>query len=239
MRTGYHRLSFRARHVLRQLGNARNIALQRLHLHELRHAISRKHGFRGPKHKPDLGAPGLYHRLSGRARHLIRRLRRSQQWSVQKQTVTELEREVGRGARAAEAREARRQRMAERAERMAKRTRERGRQFRQWAQRKQELALVRAERRQRGREAGTRRPPLSARARQRGRDALRGTRARVRSWRPRRAPQRSPQPRVAPVRTARAPAARTPGLRPVRARTASPGRTSRPAPVRTMPTRSR
>ena len=184
MARGYKRLSFRARHLLRQLGKAKNITLQRLNLHELRHAISRKHGFKGPKKTPGLGTPGLYQRLSRRARHLMRRLRHSRTWQVQKQTVNELEREVERGARIAQARETRRERReeridraAERAGRMAKRAQERGRQFRKWAQRKQEPALARAERRQAKR--GPRKP---------GR-----IRSRVQSWQ--RTRQRRPRTR--------------------------------------------
>jgi hypothetical protein len=117
MARGYKRLSFRARHLLRQLGKAKNVTLQRLNLHELRHAISRKHGFKGPKKAPNPGKAGLYQRLSGKARHLVRRLRHSRTWQVQKQSVTELEREVERGAQIAQAREARRQRREDRIDR--------------------------------------------------------------------------------------------------------------------------
>jgi hypothetical protein len=220
MATGHKRLSFRAKRTARQLRRSRNVNVQRTHLHELRHAISRKHGFRGPKKAPKPGAAGRYQRLSGNARHLIRRLLHSRDWSVQKQTVNELAREVDRGAQRAEAREARRARREERLER----ARQRGRQFRGWAQRRQEPALVRAERRHAERKAGTRKPALSDRAR-----------ARVRSWRqrgtrpdPLRQPARTRPSR--PVSAARPTPARNVMLRrPVRLR---PARTSRTAPSR-------
>lgn len=215
MARGYHRLSFRARHLARQLGKAKNITLQRLHLHELRHAISRKHGFRGPKGKPKLGQPGMYQRLSRKARQLLSRLRRSRSWQVQKQTVNELEREVERGERIAVARAARRQRRAEQAQRAAREAKERGSQFRKWAQRKQEPALVRAERRQAEREAGTRKPPAGTRMRRKGSETARRLRSRARLSRRHPAPQARPQRAPQPARIRPAVASRP--LRPVRA----------------------
>ena len=97
MAKGYHRLSFRARHLIRQLRRTRSAVLQRLHLHELRHAISRKHGFRGPKKTPDLGPAGHFRPLTRRARQLLTRLRKARAWSVQKNIVNVLEKEIERG----------------------------------------------------------------------------------------------------------------------------------------------
>lgn len=231
MAHGYRRLSFRARHIVRQLRKARNVALQRMHLHELRHAIARKHGFRGPKKAPDPGTPGMYQRLSRRGRHLLRRLRGSREWAVQKRTVAELGHEVERGARIAERREQRQARAQLRAERRAQRAanaaaraRAAGARLRQRIAQAQERPLARAERRQRERQAGTRKPPLSTRGRRKVRDAGRRLRARIR---PRRAPQAPRQIRPAPVRAARPavtarprPARRLrPVRRPMRART--------------------
>lgn len=223
MARGYHRLSFRARHLARQLGKAKNITLQRLHLHELRHAISRKHGFRGPKGKPELGRPGMYQRLSRKARQLLRRLRHSRSWQVQKQTVNELEREVEHGERIAVARAGRQERRAERAAKAARAVKERGTQFRTWAQRTQEPALQRAERHQAEREAGKRRPPLGARVRRKGRETARNLRDRVRPSRSGRSPQARPQ--------------RSP--QPARASSPRPLRTSAPAPGPRVPRASR
>ena len=235
MARGYKRLSFRARHLLRQLGKAKNVTLQRLNLHELRHAISRKHGFKGPKKTPGLGTPGLYQRLSGKARHLMRRLRHSRTWQVQKQTVNELEREIERGARIAQAREARRTRRAERAERTAKRAVQRGRQFRAWAQRKQEPALARAERRQ----AGRKNPAPRGTLRQRfGPGRARGiwqqwryerTTPRDHAWERSRYNAQSPRYRPLPER--RRNAGR--GPRPVPARRRTPRAPRAPRPART------
>jgi hypothetical protein len=97
MAKGYRRLSFRARHLIRQLRHTRSAVLQRLHLHELRHAISRKHGFRGPKKTPDLGKAGHFRPLTRKARQLLTRLRKARVWSVQKNIVNVLEKEIERG----------------------------------------------------------------------------------------------------------------------------------------------
>jgi hypothetical protein len=169
MAKGYHRLSFRARHILRQLGKAKNITLQKLHLHELRHAISRRHGFRGPKKAPQPGTPGLYQRPSRKLRHLIRRLRHSRTWAVQKRTVTEMESEVGRAEAIARAKEARRARAEQRRiDREARRAAGRPGKAREWVQRKHEPLLTRAERRQADRKRnGYRGPFRSARAHRR------------------------------------------------------------------------
>ena len=213
MAKGYHRLSFRARHVLRQFGKAKNITLQRLHLHELRHAISRKHGFRGPKGKPKLGQPGLYQRLSRKGRQLVARLRHSRSWQVQKQTVNELEREVARGERVALARTRRAERRSQRAERMAARMKDRGRKFRKSVQRAHEPHLARAERKQAARATGTRKPSLRTRA-------TRNLRGQVKSLRraPQARPQRFPQP--ARATTPRTPRPLRPAARPPRPRVA-------------------
>ena len=259
MARGYKRLSFRARHLLRQLSKAKNITLQRLNLHELRHAISRKHGFKGPKKAPGLGTPGLYQRLSGKARHLMRRLRHSRTWQVQKQSVTELEREVERGARVAQAKENRREareeridRMIERAKRAAGRGRKAGaaasrgvraagRKFRTWAREKQrpgmEKVITRAGRKSRQRYAG---PFSSARAHRRwGRQSARrevpGLFARFagrRGW-TRLQPGHSftPAARAAEARSQRRMTARA--SRPQAPRPARPPRTPRPRPART------
>jgi hypothetical protein len=223
MARGYHRLSFRARHLARQLGNAKNITLQRLHLHELRHAVSRKHGFRGPKGKPKLGQPGLYHRLTRKARDLLRRLRHSRSWQVQKQTITELDREVDRGERLALAKQHRMERLAARVERMADRVaRAAARGQDRWDRVKPRL--VRA-----ARKAGVSTRDILRRA---GR-VTRGTAGRVRqravSWRAGRTRQQHPRrhPRTGPSRQPLPPRPVRGGPQVPRSR---PLRTPRPAP---------
>jgi hypothetical protein len=221
MATGYHRLSRKARHLIRQLRRTKNAALQRLHLHELRHAISRRHGFGGPGKMPDLGKAGRFRPLTRRAKQLLTRLRRSRVWSIQKQLVNELVREIEKGRYL-------RERVARsRPARAARRARQKGREFRRGVQRAQERHLARAERRQGERERGTRKPPLAARARRKGREVLGGTRDRIRSWRSRRAGQARPQrsPRPAPPRPVRVP-------RPSPVRPRARFRAARPAPVR-------
>jgi hypothetical protein len=235
---GPKRLSLRARRITRHLARTKNIALQRMHLHELHHAIARKHGVRGPKKAPDPGTPGMYQRLSRRARHLLRRLRGPQEWAPRRRTITELGHEVERGARIAAARDARRARAEARREARAQRRvgqRARGeapgQRFRGWVRRIQEPMIKRAERRAAARPAaGTRAPSPRTRQGRYGRNLARRVLPTLQLWAhsrtssPARPASGRPASRPAPARVTRTPrtpraarAPRTPRLRPVRA----------------------
>jgi hypothetical protein len=156
MATGYHRLNRKAKHLIHQLRHTKSASLQRLHLHELRHAISKRHGFNGPGKTPDLGKAGHYRPLTRRAKQLLHRLRHSRVWSIQKQLVNELVKEIERGRYLKE-------RIAKsRPARVVKRVRQKGRQVRNGVRDIQEVHLARAERRQAERERRTRKRSLAA-----------------------------------------------------------------------------
>jgi hypothetical protein len=230
MATGYHRLNRKARHLIRQLRRTKNAALQRLHLHELRHAISRRHGFRGPKRTPDLGRAGHFRPLTRRAKQLLTRLRKARVWSVQKRIVNELAREIEKGrylrdrvmGAAARARKVP-ERMVAREKRVRERLARGGRTLRGRVQRAHEPHLARAERRQAEREAGKRKSLLRHRLRQRAS----GWRQRASGWRRRgrSGPQREPRSprtfrtRPAPAQGTRSRLTRLARPRPARART--------------------
>ena len=235
---GYKRLTRKARHLIRHLRRTRHASVQDQMVHELRHEVSRTHGFHGPKKAPDRSPAGRWRPLTHRAKQLLTRLRKAKVWGVQKQLVNELEEEIQRGRRLERAKAAARS--------AAARARQAAGRFRGAVRQGQERLLTRAERRQSEREAGKRKPALSTRARRGIRErtaALRGKvgvglRSRFRR-RQRVAPgdlgwERSrynPQsPRYRPL--AERPRNRGRGPRPVPARRRTP-RTPRPRPVRT------
>ena len=53
MARGYKRLTRKARHIIRHLKRTKHASVQDQMIHELRHEVSRTHGFRGPKKAPD------------------------------------------------------------------------------------------------------------------------------------------------------------------------------------------
>ena len=209
MARGYKRLTRKARHIIRHLPRIKFAAVQDQAIHELKHEVSRTHGFKGPKKGPSAATAGHWRPLTRKAKKILGRLRKAKVWSMQKQLVNELAKEIERGKRA-----------AERVKRAAAAARGRGRQARQAVNRGQEKLLTRAERKQAQR--GPRKP---GRFRQSVRSARDNTRRRLRARRPRRqapAPLR-PRPARAQNRIPRAP-------RPPRPR---PARTPRPRPART------
>lgn len=240
---GYKRLTRKARHLIRHLRRTRHASVQDQMIHELRHEVSRTHGFHGPKKAPERSSAGHWRPLTRRAKQMLTRLRKAKVWSVQKQIVNELAREIERGRRMADRARERARGAAKRVragyERSGRASRAAGRGARKaWntarprVSKAQERMLARAERRQGEREAGKRKPALTARARRAVRDRagrIRGSAgSRLRSLRRTRVPGRKPGPvpsrpvralpRPAPVRP-RAPrvrAARSP--RPARAR---------------------
>ena len=224
----YKRLGRKGRHLLRQLRRSRHASVQRTLIHELKSHVSGRHGFRHRAGPPDVGKAGRYRPLTHKAKQLMTRLRKARIWSVQKRIISELEREIERGKRLAErirkAKAARAARQAaRRARQMARAARRGGRRLRDAVRRGHGRHLDRAERLQRERAAGTRRPPVTER---------------IETWyrRKRRTPRTRPggrrhagSQRPAPGRTRRAPSARN------RARTPRAPRTprkSRPARTR-------
>lgn len=166
MAHGYKRLTRKAKHIIRNLKRTKHSSVQKQYLHELRHEVSRTHGFRGPKTAPDLGKPGRWRPPTRKAKQLLTRLRKTKVWSAQKQLVTELARELEKGRRLTDrarekARRARRRarNAAKRARSGYQRTRQTGRRFRERVKNGQEKLLTRAERRQAEREKrGLRKP---------------------------------------------------------------------------------
>ena len=252
MARGYKRLTRKARHLIRHLKRTKHASVQDQMIHELKHEVSRTHGFCGPKKGPKPGDAGHWRPLTRKAKHLLSRLRKAKVWSVQKQLVNELAKEIERGRRAVERVRERAQRVQARAKAAAARTRagaertgrtarsaarktrngwnrarphaaKTGRKFRATISRGQERLLTRAERRQAQR--GPRKP---GRIRQSVRSARENARRRLRA---RKRPGRRPLPARAASRASRparpARPARTPRTpRPQRARRA-------PRPART------
>ena len=225
---GYKRLTRKARHLIRHLKRTRHASVQDQMVHELRHEVSRTHGFRGPKKAPDLGKAGRWRPLTRRAKQILTRLRKAKVWQVQKQLVTELSREIERGRRRVDrVREAARRGRTRlhtgggRVRAGAKRTRRAGVRFRRSVASGQEKLLTRAERKQDGREKqGPRKPGRARRLRlavqfprHRNRRFItrRGHPGRVRSTIPaplRPGPARVQAPSVRPLRPARPPRVR-------------------------------
>jgi len=232
---GYKRLTRKARHLIRHLKRTNHASVQDQMVHELRHEVSRTHGFRGPRKAPDLGKAGRWRPLTRRAKQILTRLRKAKVWQVQKQLVTELSREIERGRRrvdrvrkAAKRGRARVRTGGRRVRGGVQRTRRAGTRFRGAVSRGQEKLLTRAERKQAAREKSGRpargaaaagRVRLAAlRLNGRVRDLGRGrsARRRVRLVLPDRlpAPARGPRPArvqspsVRPLRPARPPRVR-------------------------------
>jgi hypothetical protein len=234
MARGYKRLTRKARHIIRHLRRTKHASVQDQMVHELRHEVSRTHGFRGPGKAPDRSKAGNWRPLTRKAKQMLTRLRKAKVWSVQKQIVNELAREMERGRRVADrARQAvlRARARAEAAGRRVRAGAERtvrasrtagrrtrngwnharphaaraGRKFRATVNRGQERLLARAERQQAGRQ---KRGP--GRIRRSVRSARDNARRRLRSrQQPRRAPSR-PRPRPLQYRAPRTPRAPRP-----------------------------
>lgn len=224
---GYKRLTRKARHLIRHLKRTRHASVQDQMVHELRHEVSRTHGFRGPKKAPDPGKAGRWRPLTRKAKQLLTRLRKAKVWRVQKQLVTELAREIERGRRridrarqAAVRGRARVRAGGGRVRAGAQRTRRAGARFRGRVRNGQEKLLTRAERKQAEREKrGPRKPGAVRRLRGAAQASARRARRRIRAtWRYRH-PGRARRTTPAPLRprTARAQAPSVRPLRPVRA----------------------
>jgi hypothetical protein len=152
MATGYKRLTRKARHIIRHLKRTKHASVQDQMIHELRHEVSRTHGFKGPGKAPGAGNAGHWRPLTHKAKQMLTRLRKAKVWSVQKQLVNELAREMERGKRVADRARARTQAAAKRVRAGAARTRQAGSRFRATVNRGQERVLTRAERKQAERE---------------------------------------------------------------------------------------
>ena len=242
MARGYKRLTRKARHLIRHLKRTKHASVQDQMIHELKHEVSRTHGFRGPKKGPRPGDAGHWRPLTRKGKQILTRLRKAKVWSVQKQLVNELAKEIERGRRAVDrARQAAlraRARAAAAGRRVragAKRTGRGAVRFRKTVNRRQERLLTRAERRQA--ERGPRKP---------GR-----VRSRVQSWQ--RTRQRRPRTRQLnggrwtpvrgrgsrPPKTLRDPGwersrynPQSPRYRPLTERMRNRGRGPRPVPAR-------
>lgn len=116
MANGYKRLSRKARHLIRSLKRTKHASVQRTMVNELQHEIHRHWGSRKKATQYATGNPGHWRPLTHRAKQLLTRLRKAKVWSVQKQIVRELVREMERGRRRA-AQAAKRARGAARATR--------------------------------------------------------------------------------------------------------------------------
>ena len=152
MARGYKRLTRKARHVIRHLRRTKHASVQDQMIHELRHEVSRTHGFKGPGKAPDRSKAGHWRPLTRKAKQMLTRLRKAKVWSVQKQIVNELAREIERGRRVADRARQAAVRARNRAQAAAKRVSVRAGRFRETASRGQERLLARAERKQAGRE---------------------------------------------------------------------------------------
>jgi hypothetical protein len=124
---GYKRLTRKARHVIRHLRRTKHASVQDQMVHELRHEVSRTHGFSGPKKAPDRSGAGMWRPLTRKAKKILSRLRRAKVWSVQKQLVNELAREIEHGRRLAERARERARRAAARVRAARRRTARAGR----------------------------------------------------------------------------------------------------------------
>ena len=156
MAAGYKRLTRKARHIIRHLPRIKHASVQDQAVHELRHEVSRTHGFKGPGKAPGRSEAGQWRPLSRKAKHLLTRLRKAKVWGMQKRLVNELAEEIKRG------RSIERVRSVARA--AAARTRRAGGRFRETVNRGQERLLTRAERKQAEREKrGPREMPAAVR----------------------------------------------------------------------------
>lgn len=99
---GYKRLTRKARHIIRHLPRIKFAAVQDQAIHELKHEVSRTHGFKGPGKAPDRSKAGHWRPLTRKAKQMLTRLRKAKVWSMQKQLVNELAREMERGRRLAD-----------------------------------------------------------------------------------------------------------------------------------------
>lgn len=186
---GYKRLTRKARHLIHHLRRTKHASVQDQMIHELRHEVSRTHGFRGPKKAPERSGAGHWRPLTRKAKQILTRLRSARVWSVQKQLVTELARELENGRRRVDRvrQSAARGRDHVKAGRNrvkagAKRTRKAGTRFRGHVKNGQEKLLARAERKQGEREK--RGPGKRTRLRRSVRDNASRLRRRLRaSWR--------------------------------------------------------
>jgi len=216
---GYKRLTRKARHLIRNLKRTKHASVQDQMVHELKHEVSRTHGFRGPKKAPGRTGAGHWRPLTRKAKQLLSRLRKAKVWRVQKQLVLELademehgRRRVDRARQAAARGRARVRAGGGRARAGAKRTRRAGIRFRGAAAKGQERLLSRAERKQDEREK--RGPRQPGRIRARVRTARAGVRSRLSRPQSGRATRTAPAPaRPGPARV-QAPSVRP--LRPVR-----------------------
>lgn len=207
MAYGYRRLTRKARHLIRHMRHTKHASVQDQQIHELRHEVSRTHGFRGPKKGPKPGEAGHWRPLTRKAKQLLTRLRKAKVWSVQKQLVNELAREIENGRRRVDRvrQSAARGRDhvkagGKRVREGAKRTRRAGTRFRGHVKNGQEKLLARAERKQAEREnRGPRKPRTRIGTRLRaGTDRAR---KRVRTRRRTRPVSRTPAPlRPSPAR---------------------------------------
>ena len=107
------------------------------------------------RRKPrDRASAGHWRPLTRKAKQMLTRLRKAKVWSVQKQIVNELAKEIEHGRRVADRARLAAVRARARAQAAAKRVRARAGRFRKTVNRGQERLLTRAERRQAGREKG-------------------------------------------------------------------------------------
>jgi hypothetical protein len=231
---GYKRLTRKARHLIRHLKRTKHATVQDQMVHELRHEVSRTHGFRGPKKAPDLGKAGRWRPLTRKAKQLLTRLRKAKVWQVQKQLVTELSREIERGRRRVDRVRRAAKRGHARVRAGAQRTRRAYARFRSAARRGQERLLTRAERKQAEREKRGPRRAAPARATLRWRLSPGRARSALKQWRWARTTPRDhawEQSRYNAQSPRYRPAGRRRGIRPAR-----PARSSAvPAPARPRP----
>lgn len=102
MASGYKRLSRKARHLIHHLKRSKHASVQNTMVHELQHEINRHWGSRRQPRRHNPGNAGQWRPLTRRAKQLLTRLRKTKVWSVQKQLVREIIREIERGKRLAE-----------------------------------------------------------------------------------------------------------------------------------------
>ena len=241
------RVTWRQRRLIRHLSRSRHASVQDAAVHELHRSMRRSHGLFPPK-APGISSHGTYRPLTRRAKSLLSRLKGARQWSVKKNILGELAREMKNGKRLIDRVKEKAQRAAARAERAMERAGRAASRAGRAVTRKdgavrrrviagQERLLSRAERKQGERLAGKRKPALSTRARRAVRSRLPGRRPMLRG-RPRRAldawKQRRRE-RLAPSdpgweRSRYNP--QSPRYRPLAVRTRNRGRGPRPVPAR-------
>jgi hypothetical protein len=243
MARGYKRLTRKARHVIRHLRRTKHASVQDQMIHELRHEVSRTHGSRGPKKAPDRASAGHWRPLTRKAKQMLTRLRKAKVWSVQKQIVNELARELERGRRVADRARQAAARARARMQAGVARTRRAGSRFRGTVSRGQERLLARAESKQAGREKPGRQPyagPFRSRrahrrwSRQKARREVPGMLARLAQRRGWSRPYPGQQGWTRRAQAAEDRAARRNARPPLPARTPRPMRPARtPRPART------